>query len=63
MNPRDLQFQCIPRNDHAVVFLHGLLNRQTASISHKKFLDTEIQDISTRIQVNKLELGELYEVT
>ena len=36
MNPRDLQFQCIPRNDHAVVFLHGLLNRQTASISHKK---------------------------
>ena len=35
MNPRDLQFQCIPRNDHAVVFLHGLLNRQSASISHK----------------------------
>ena len=29
----------------------------------EKFLDTEIQDISTRIQVNKLELGELYEVT
>ena len=34
--PRDLQFQCIPKNDRAVVFLHGLLNRQSALISHKK---------------------------
>ena len=24
--PRDWQFQCIPRNDRAIVFLHSLLN-------------------------------------
>ena len=26
--PRDWQFQCIPRNNRAIVFLHSLLNRQ-----------------------------------
>ena len=25
---RDFQFQCIPRNDRAIVFLHSLLHRQ-----------------------------------
>ena len=28
--PRDLQFQCIPKNDRAVVFLYGLLKRPNA---------------------------------
>ena len=29
MNPRDWQFQFIPRNDRAIVFLHSLLNKHT----------------------------------
>ena len=45
--PRDWQFQCIPRNDCAIVFLHWLLNWQKSaqhqSISRKMWkIDAKI---------------------
>ena len=35
MDARDWQYQCIPRNDRAIVFLHSLLNKHILGKSSK----------------------------
>ena len=42
--PRDWQYQCFPRNDRAIVFLHCLLNWQKSS--HNQSISFKIGKIS-----------------
>ena len=44
MNPRDWQFQCSPRNDRAIVFLHSLLKKHIMGTKYQNAQESLISN-------------------